>query len=322
MMRTYLDESGLHFRGAAIEALRDAIDDLVDVIENVLNQANEVILGSIDCAYETKVEPGRSLYSFLYDELKPTEVTSLTDARLRLMIAMQRIQSWEPPDWELDVTNYDVAIGDSRIFAPTLAQSVAAAHVCGPVATLAFGTARAAGPFNATVDQISEILHAVNSMADRPGFVRSWILAHPPAPHDFENYIARCFPDLGWTDEARRGLRTHARYFFGDRFPLTVKHLSVLNDYAARLFAADSEPATRHARLAACGVDASPESHNTRADGEARSQRLVHWRGEDVYFWWHTKICYDTGRIHFHHDTSEPPPGRIVVGLCVKHLKV
>ena len=317
MMRAYLDEAGLRFHGAPSETLRDAIDDLVDVLDDVREFDDEVVLWS-DAAYDAEVDDDTTFMDFLFT----TGDATLADARRRLMLAVNRLTSWETPDWELDVPDHDVHLAGEKVWAPSLAQAVTAESALGPIAVLALSTAREPGPTTVVLTDQAAILHTVTAPTGRRAFVRTWLQARPPAPVDFPCWLDRAFPDLRWTDEAQNGLRTNSKYFFGDRFPTTVHHLGVLNDHAADVFVEQTQNDLRQKHLSALDVNASPESPNTRANRKAVEQRQVEWQGQTIAFWWHTKIRYDTGRIHFHHDASAPAPGRIVIGLCVEHLLV
>jgi hypothetical protein len=319
-MRSYLDESGLRIANAPLDQVRDAINDLVDVMDEIRAHAGEELLLWSESAYDEALEEGRTLENFLFQP-RPDEAP-LVDVKRRWSIALDRLPSWENVEWELEVTDYDVRLGSETVLAPSLAQAVAADASHGPIACLALSTAREAGTFEATMGASCATLHAITSLDERPRFVRNWLLRNPPPPAELARFTERAFPELSWTDEARSGLRTNSKYFFNDRFETTIRHLGVLNDHAAEIFSRETEPDRREQYLAAHDVNANSESPNTRADKRARAERLVHWRGEDLYFWWHTKIRFDTGRIHFHHDSAAPAPGRIVVGLCVKHLKV
>ncbi len=320
-LRSYLDEAGLRFRGAAADIIRDAIDDLVDVVDAIRGREDEEVWKSHDIYQDAEVEPGLQLVDFLFPEEPGDPV--LVDARRRLIAALDRVGSWEDDGRELEVSDYEVQVGGEEVFSPSLAQAVAADDASGPVAVLSLSTAREGGStFVAAVGEDSALLHAVTSLEDRPGFVRAWLARRRPTPARFAEFTDRAFPDLAWTDEARAGLRANARWFFEDRFETTMKHLSVLNDHAAHIFHASPENRVRERHLNAHGVNASHESPNTRGNRRAAAQRRLHWAGREVSFWWHTKIRYDSGRIHFHHEDDDRGPGRIVIGLCVQHLDV
>jgi hypothetical protein len=321
MMRSYLDESGLWLGAAPAEQSRDAIDDLVDAMESVLEHDDEVLLWS-DVAYQQEVRDDVLLLDFLYPPEGPDDL--LRDARLRLSRALDRGARWNDSEWEIGVADSMVVVDGEEAHAPSLAQAVAATSVAGRVCALALRTAAPGGEVSITLGDSTVEVSRVTTLAERPRFVRAWLVARPPSPASLGRYLARAFPSLLWADGAAEGLRTHSGYFFANLFETTIRHLAVLNDAAASLFASEVNNDGRRRLLAAQNVDASPESPNTRANTKARRQRLVQWRGADTYFWWHTKILYNEGRIHFHHDASmadaDHPHGRIVVGLCVKHL--
>jgi hypothetical protein len=79
-------------------------------------------------------------------------------------------------------------------------------------------------------------------------------------------------------------------------------------------------------RFQAAGVDASNENGNTRSHEPSKKDRTRTYRGKPEVFWWHTKIRFDAGRIHFLHvpnpdarDADRPSHGHIVIGICKDH---
>lgn len=322
MMRTYIDETALGVGTATAELIRGAINDFCEVADAVRLHDDEVLLRANDI-YEFDVRPDLKLMDFLF----PTDVNDgLADARTRLQIAIDRATVWNDSDYEIATPDYDVTIGESTGLAPSLSQAIPAHILSSPVAVLALRTARQAGAITASSAEangarlVAELL-VVTSLIERPNFVRAWMLSHPPTPNSMRAYCDRAFPDLQWTETAHTGLRSHSKSFYGDRFETTMRHLAVLNDYAASIFWRVNEPARRQTELRHHAVDASAESSGTRANDAARKQRAGCWNNQDIYFWWHTKICWDSGRIHFHHDATSEAPGQIVLGFFVDHFR-
>jgi hypothetical protein len=178
-------------------------------------------------------------------------------------------------------------------------------------------------------------LHFISNPDDRRSFLRQSIVIERLSPLAFESRAARAFPTLLWQDDAMADLRTEkASFFDGDRLPITVHHLGVLDDHGATIFQAHVEQQVREQHLGSRGVSASTESGRAKSNKKAVRDHTRRWRGRDVQFWWHTKIVYDDGRIHFLHeppsrdDPMHPdgrlvhPDGRIVVGICRGHLTV
>jgi hypothetical protein len=306
-MQSWLDEGGLWLRDAGVERQRLALDDISDVLDEVLAHADEELL-SAGSIYDAEVRAGVPLYELLFDPA--CGGPSLRDARVRLAGQLQRVRSGD------DAPEAPAPPTEPEARAPSLSllRALAAAAGGAPVALLAFATAPpppgapGGGP-----------IWPVTRPADRPPFARAWLLAAPPRPAAFAPWLARAFPRLGWADGATKGLHQHAGCFFGDRFADTIRHLGVLSDHGAEIFSAEALPEAREGHLGALRVPASGESPKTRANAKARRQRTGAWRGEEVVFWWHTKIRPTEGRIHFHHD-PEPPPGRIVIGKLCDHF--
>jgi hypothetical protein len=319
-MRTYIDEGALWIGQVDVETQRSAVDDACDLIEEVLDHSDEFLLWSVD-AYDAEVHEGKTLTEFLYPE---EHVPELRDATLRLAITLQKATFWEDSEWEVDVDDYDVAVEGSTRCAPSLAQAHAVARTTEPTCAVGFATGCSPGAKTTTVAGYDSVVWWATDCTSRLAFVRAWLQERALPPMEFLDFLDRAFPDLLWAAGASNGLRTNSGCFFGPDLAATIHHLGVLNDHASLIFATESEPAVRQAKLGAIGVQASPESPNTRGNKDARRERRVTWKKKEVYFWWHTKIRYDQGRIHFVHEMpdegNDAPNGRIVVGICAKHL--
>lgn len=135
-----------------------------------------------------------------------------------------------------------------------------------------------------------------------------------------KDYAGHAFPRLDWTDDAWQGLKVHKGLILGKHYDDTFKHLCVLNDVGCEFFCryTDNEEISRN--LSAVGVSASTENGNTRQDNAARIARTKRYKNEDHEFWWHTKLSWNAGRIHFKHmPPKDSGCGVIVIGLITDH---
>ncbi len=104
----------------------------------------------------------------------------------------------------------------------------------------------------------------------------------------------------------------------GDTHTLTsklVKHLGVLNDHAAEVWASTPQTDERIQALGSYGVDASPESRKTRASKRYMSLRDFVIDGTSRRCEWHTKLDPYRNRVHFAVIDGIP-----YVGTIEKHL--
>lgn len=322
MIRTYIDETSVSFGDADSDSLRNAIEDFVAVTTSILDRGREhddESLLKVASIFNAKVRPGCLLLDFLY----PAQgEPALRDARQQLRIAIDRIPTIEPSNTD---HHLELSSSDRPILSPDLARELLDSYPRSPVPVLALATAGLCGSVEVTLNGASTCLWFVTTAESRTDFFRAWLASNPPAPHDFEDFLGRAFPRLEWCDGAANGLRTNKSLFFGAHFPTTLVHLAVLNDDCAQLFTEETNNAKREKLLDAVGVSASPESPNTRKSATKAAQRRREWKGREVHFWWHTKIRYNHGRIHFYHEPRSkdeaPTYGTIIVGICTDHLQ-
>jgi hypothetical protein len=329
-MRIFLDETALRLHTMASDSIQQDLEDLLEIVAATSKFADEQI-ARIDTIEDQELLPGLTLMDFLY---RPNSDAKLVDVRKRLMIALNRMRIWEE---EGTPDAFEVEIDGKRIESPTLVWASQLRQAGQAVGCIGLPAGGRSGPLPVKTSKSTETLYFITSLKHRIDFLRDVIVFRRVSPVEFENWAERAFPDLQWVDTAKNDLRTNKACFFGARLPVTVKHLSVLNDHCAEIFRTQVEQSDRISHLASRGVDASPESGKTKKDKSAVRDHTRTWNKQEVQFWWHTKITpYDGGRIHFLYEppsiaattTKEAPPaneyphGRIVIGICVDHLTV
>lgn len=320
-MKLFFDETGLQLPEHAADT-REIVETFMDVLalmEPFLDEApRRADLGLI---YEQEVRASLTLCDWLFPETPhPAE---LRDALLRLAGALERMKQWD----ERDAPETRCVILQGRhLEALTLALSWATSRTGEAVGCLVFQSAGRAGPQLVSCEDHPEEIHFIASPRDRVEFLRRSITVERLSVGEFQARASRAFPSLLWREGVMQELRTYKAFFFDGRLPVTVRHLSVLDDEGARIFAERTLPHEREAELGARSANASGESPRTRANAMAVKERLRSWRGSEVHFWWHTKITpSEGGRIHFLHEpprssNAEHPHGRIVIGIFTDHL--
>lgn len=324
-MRLFLDERALVLPEGGVEQARAVIEDFLDVVAATRLHEEERVFRS-DSVWDQPVRPDLSLTEFLYPE---TPDPALADARRRLGLALDRMASWED---EGTPNAFQVELDGKVVEAPTLAWAWAQRRRGEAVGCLAFAGAGPSGLVPVTVASLTVELYFISEPRQRLDFLRRSIVIEAVTPVAFPVRAARAFPTLLWQEGAMAELRANKASFFDDRLPKTVLHLSVLDDHGAAIFQAHDEQTTRAAHLGSHGVDASSESGKAKGNKKAVKEHTRRWRGQDVQFWWHTKLTHDDGRIHFLHEprseedpadaNRDHPHGRIVIGICVDHLTV
>ncbi len=143
----------------------------------------------------------------------------------------------------------------------------------------------------------------VRERADLPAFTTL-------APH--------AYPELSFADGALRGCRDLSQPFVARRDEI-MRHLAVLNDHGAAIFAArihkDIEDGFR-----AHKIDISPETSQTMHGSGCLQERTRRYGGKELVFEWHTKIERNIDRIYVH-PPLHLPDGPVIVGIIHAHLK-
>jgi len=330
-MRFFVEESSFRLpAGFDLATLEDRLDRLVSFIDKC-RQSGEGIFRWSELLTDTEIQPGVRLFELLYG--KTSSIPIDHDTRIGLMTALERCVNW---DERIDfVLESDVAIDGVRCWAPTAAvvrsrheAGFGAACVCldaraDRTGILAVGTASAARP-----------IHFVTEQRQLPEFFRSLIELEELEPDAYMNNALYAFPEVAFVPGlASQFAKFETRYreVRGD----VTKHLAGLNDHFQRLFKENKgapDPTMRQLS-ALCGVDASPESPNTRANKSAMKERDVGVDyvsvggrtirvGQTVRCEWHTKIKPTTDRIHFHPGADGVAEGRLIVGIFAGHLTV
>ncbi|MCA1197312.1 hypothetical protein K9B35_04985 [Sphingomonas sp. R647] len=156
----------------------------------------------------------------------------------------------------------------------------------------------------------------VNDMAGVRNFFRDLLSVHAGAPADLELLASDAFPELAFVNGSFAGIKSMSRGL-PQIAPDIVRHLGALSDYGQAVFQAawiDAE-----ASFGARGVSLSDENGKTKQNKVARKERAREIDGQEILFWWHTKIEPDRDRIHFNPDRV-PGGGKILIGIFCRHL--
>jgi len=156
----------------------------------------------------------------------------------------------------------------------------------------------------------------VDDSVRKTNYIRDLIAQHARNVEEFGSLAAEAFADLKFMEGCFGGIRDMSRAV-QQIAPDLVRHLSVLSDEGAAIFAGPWQNAP--AQFAAFGVNISDENGNTKQNAKARRERTLTVDGQELLFWWHTKIAPDRDRIHIHPDGVAA--GRpILVGIFCRHL--
>lgn len=224
-----------------------------------------------------------------------------------------------------DLDSYDVEVGGVERFAPAAAWAHRRLRDRQAVAVLPLSLDdELQGEKPVVVSDVELIVHFVTAEPHHLKFFRDVFGVEDVGPDEFAVIARSAFPDLRWVTGVWDGLRKHRDHFFGQNRETLVRHLAVLNDDGATLFYSHAGGQGIEQELGARGVDASTENGNARRHNPSIKDRTRHYEGRDHVFWWHTKIQWNLGRVHFVHvparpDRSDPTHGHIVIGIFSDH---
>lgn len=332
-MRFVVDESTWSMAGVSEDQRLQMFEDFLELISWIQDPRRGLTSGMDSSKeagpvwrsreiYDVPVEPGRPLYDYLFAAPPP----AWRDLIRRVIIQLDRMPDWEE-SFPCEVL--DVEIAGKTLLAPSVALAWSRLGRNEAAACLALGQHRGRGPVPVTVNGVARTVHFIVLPIDFRDFFRELIVVENVGPQTFPDLAPAAFPDLEWVDGVWQGLRTKKNSFFGPRRPTLMQHLAALNDDGARIFqecAGGQGVAQRFS-----GISLSSENGNARRYKPSIEARKVIHRGAPHVFWWHTKITYDDGRIHFLHfpprppnperptAPRDPPEGVIAIGIFNDH---
>ncbi|MBI2570984.1 MAG: hypothetical protein HYV63_28600 [Candidatus Schekmanbacteria bacterium] len=315
--RFVLDEASWHFAPSDSATFSLALETLLERLD-VASLRGEPV-GRHSDFYETQIRDGPALYAALFDA--ECEVTLGRDLAERLRLALDHAR--EVKDEEL--SELDATIAGTTHLAPGVTWAHARNIAGHAVAILPFPVECGfSGRLQVRINDVPRELHFVTTEKQHRAFFRDAIEVEDMAHEALQSVAPSAFPDLDWVEGVWQDLRRYKNCFFGEHRKKTVLHLSVLDDEGSRLFHTHPGGQGVDAELAAQGVDASPENSKARGHKPSIDDRTRSYLGQKHVFWWHTKIRWNEGRIHFLHvpkkaGSERPVHGHIVVGIFKDH---
>lgn len=315
-------------------AIQRRIEEFVAVVVARHSSGDEVFRWSR--LEEVMVRPGVPLCDLLYGAVESIALDS--ELRLALLQVVNRCVHWD--DRFESCESPMVRIGEAEFSAPTI--TVVTSRIsagCGS-ACLTLGDSPPRGGLTTVQAESGACeVHFISAEAQVPGFFRTLFELEDMKADAYMDNALDAFPRLAFVPGLASQMSSFATRYRDVR-KLVTKHLTALNDVFPDVFARHhGNPSETSRELAArCGVDASPESPNTRANGSAMREREVAVSNvlsgrrsllvrRTVTCEWHTKITPVSDRIHFHPGLggapeSRPAEGKVIVGIFARHLSI
>jgi hypothetical protein len=269
--------------------------------------------------YTTQVGSGPALFSALFEPDCPLLIERDLGERFRLQL--DRAATFD----DSELASYDATFCGTARLAPGAAWAHSRRGVSQAVAVLPLASEpELRGPLAVTVGGVERQVHFVTNEVEHRAFFRAAIVVEGGGHEELKFLAGSAFPDLEWLPTVWQELKVHKGSFFHENLPTTLTHLGALNDHGARIFHENPGGEDAAIHLGSLGVVASSENGKARKYKPSIDDRTRPYQGKACVFWWHTKIRYNDGRIHFLHVPAKAPEspsdhGRIVIGIMKNH---
>lgn len=313
--RFVIDENSIDLNGLDAAAGLEVIEVLLDRVEDAHFQGHGVCFD--DELFHIAVVAERSFWE-LCDPASPVhlppEVAQRAAAAFSAMPRWYEVSATWPPDVDVKVEGGPVETTASVAWAHQ--QAVMGGLSC--VACICASGRRRAGYVTVELAGQSETVWFVESARDMERYFRWLIAQHATAPHEIADLAPSAFTQLTFVDRCFNGIRTMSKPC-RQLAPTIAHHLGAFSDEGRRIFSGDWMRVP--AEFGALGVDISDENGATKRNPQARRERRLVVDGEEVFFWWHSKIEPHQDRIYICPDKVPKGGGIIVASLCL-HLTI
>ena len=313
-MRFVIDETSWCFDGLEQDDCIEALEKMLDLIDDANEQGYSTCYS--EDLFSIEICQTKSFYD-LYEQGSPIFIP--WEVRERIASIFGRLSKWQDINlpWPSD---FNIQVNQGS---PECAPSIAWAHEQtkqnknNTVACLVFSSIRLTGYIDVTVNDITEKLWFITDHKHYCDFFRWLITDTTKNPTGMEAFVRSAFPSIDFVPGVFNGIKDMSKSYRGIINPLT-EHLGTLSDHGKRIFSAAWIDAP--AEFGSLGIELSDENGMTKQNSKAKQERTINIKGEDIIFWWHTKLEVNRDRIHFYPDRI-PRGGRLLVGIFCRHLQ-
>lgn len=296
------------------EGSHSVLDELI-ILLDVLREKELSVLRHPDF-YCAGLKNGDELFSILYEGKGCIE----RDKVYALTLALERAECAEEDEFPL--VDYDAVVNGNVLMSPAICLAHEASISGRCISPIVFQCTEGNGrTCEVSVKDNTQEIFFTQSEGDVKKFFRFALVKNGYDEDKIEEYSLYAYPSLGWADDVWLGLKANSNIFLGNNGHVLLLHLAVLDDEGADIFLSCVGGNGASERFGGLGVIASTENGNARSCNESKRSRTRKYNEQDHVFWWHTKILWDTGRIHFKHFPSPDGvgSGHIVIGLFTDH---
>jgi len=292
------------------------LQDFIGLIEEI--REKDIPIYAHSDIYDTRINDQTAIYSFLWESDHGDTISH--DTLESIMFALDRCHTINEREFELE--DYTAKIEGTEYLSPGLCWAHLRSKNGTAVSPVSLRTSESkSGITRITVANSTEEVFFTLSTEDIKHYFRHAALFERFDETTLKDYVKHVFPKLDWADDVWQGLKVHKTLILGKHYDDTFHHLCTLNDAGCTIFNEHKENDVISRNLSANGVDASTENGNTRQDTTSRKARTKKYKGIDHEFWWHTKLSWNLGRIHFKYFGPQKATESdfIVIGLFIDH---
>jgi hypothetical protein len=310
--RFVIDESSLNFRGLSASEIEHALDDMMDTLRCVRDDAGGAAVAPlweyVECLEDCE------LYEFLSGSY-PSEVNLDT---LRLAYSMMS----KCPEWDErsapGIGNTVSIDGGPGLTAWSVEYALLMTVQGTGIACLVFPGKGRSGFVPVRAETHTADVFFLSEIEQLPTFWRS-LFALESVPEDqFFSLGALAFPKSVLHPDLSFARFDGSYNLLRDR---VVAVLAALDDHFRTEFRrCNGLPHEVQAAFGCHGFDLSPESSNTRKSEKLMRLRDVEYEGQVYRCEWHAKLEPQRNRIHF--AVPDSCDGKILVGIFVDHLDI
>jgi hypothetical protein len=166
------------------------------------------------------------------------------------------------------------------------------------------------------LDRRSEEVCFVANAHDIEKYFRWLIAKYATTSDEIAELAAFAFTQLLFVPKCFDGIRRMSRPC-RHLASTIVGHLAAFSDEGQTIFRGPRSMVP--AKFGSLGVEISDENGNTKSNSQAKRERRIIFDGEELFFWWHSKIEPHRDRIHICPDRVANG-GQIIVGIFCEHL--
>lgn len=311
-MRFAIDPAAWKLDGLTNEQASMHIDEVLDVIAAALDKTGDVYY--CEELFSQKVYKDLSLYE-TYDH---EDISIDQDVRIRVAANITRCKAAE--DFvDCAISRDEIKIKDRVVdFSTNLAWATARINTSLYQSIACLSHCRTGNVQCVSVEQSNNEGSIYFICADEHfTLYYQWLAACKSECDDDLDYIkGYAFPELDFVPNSFVGIKK-MKTKLREACPLVVEHLAALNNYGKKIF--KESWAEVPSKFGGIGVDISDENGKTKKNNKARIARTRLVDGENLVFWWHTKLLRHTDRIHIYPDRVQSG-GKIIVGIFCVHL--